>query len=170
MTATISPPRTRTPARTPLTTRQRLSRADVRWSPYLYVSPFFVLFALVGLFPLGYTFVVSLNHWDLLSGPGKCRRHYLGLRRARRRVHGIRPAIQAYGTDAVPGVFDLACPLLPPPGVGDAGDHVGHHRGRRRHTRRPRYSPRDWPPVGVGSGHLLGRPKMNRHSVQPSSS
>jgi cellobiose transport system permease protein len=54
-----------------LTPRQRLSRADVRWSPYLYVSPFFVLFALVGLFPLGYTFVVSLNHWDLLSGPGE---------------------------------------------------------------------------------------------------
>ena len=56
---------------TSLTVRQRLSRADVRWSPYLYISPFFLLFALVGLFPLGYTFVVSLNHWDLLTGPGE---------------------------------------------------------------------------------------------------
>ena len=39
-------------------------------SPYLYVSPFFVLFALIGLFPLGYTFVVSVHEWDLLTGQG----------------------------------------------------------------------------------------------------
>ena len=71
MTAITPLPRVRPPGRAPLTVRQRLSRADVRWSPYLYISPFFVLFALVGLFPLGYTFVVSLNHWDLLSGPGE---------------------------------------------------------------------------------------------------
>ncbi|MGV8846539.1 carbohydrate ABC transporter permease [Tessaracoccus sp.] len=57
--------------RQPLTRRQRLSRADVRYSPYLYVAPFFVLFALVGLFPLLYTFVVSLNDWNLLTGPGE---------------------------------------------------------------------------------------------------
>ena len=50
--------------------RQRLSRFDVKASPYLYVSPFFVLFALVGLFPLGYTFVVSVHEWDLLTGQG----------------------------------------------------------------------------------------------------
>jgi len=30
-----------------------------------------VLFAIVGLFPLVYTFVVSLNDWNLLSGPGQ---------------------------------------------------------------------------------------------------
>lgn len=53
-----------------LTWRQRLSRADVKYSPYVYVAPFFVLFALVGLFPLLYTFVVSLNDWDLLKGQG----------------------------------------------------------------------------------------------------
>ncbi len=34
------------------------------------MSPFFILFALVGLFPLGYTFVVSLHEWDLLTGQG----------------------------------------------------------------------------------------------------
>ena len=56
--------------RVALTPRQRLSRADARYSPYLYISPFFLLFARVGLFPLAYTFVVSLNDWDLLSGPG----------------------------------------------------------------------------------------------------
>ncbi|QEO14233.1 sugar ABC transporter permease [Agromyces intestinalis] len=50
--------------------RHRLSRFDVKASPYFYVSPFFILFALVGLFPLGYTFVVSLHEWDLLKGQG----------------------------------------------------------------------------------------------------
>jgi cellobiose transport system permease protein len=53
-----------------LTFRQRLSRWDVRYSPYAYVAPFFLLFGLVGLFPLVYTFVVSLNDWNLLTGPG----------------------------------------------------------------------------------------------------
>jgi len=55
---------------TRLTRRQRLSRLDVKASPYLYIAPFFVLFALIGLFPLVYTFVVSLNDWDILSGAG----------------------------------------------------------------------------------------------------
>lgn len=54
-----------------LTFRQRLSRWDVRYSPYAYVAPFFLLFGLVGLFPLVYTFVVSLNDWNLLTGPGE---------------------------------------------------------------------------------------------------
>jgi len=51
--------------------RHKLSRWDVRYSPYLYIAPFFILFGLVGLFPLAYTFVVSLNKWDLLQGPGE---------------------------------------------------------------------------------------------------
>ena len=50
--------------------RARLGALDVKASPYLYIAPFFILFALVGLFPLVYTFVVSINDWDLLSGPG----------------------------------------------------------------------------------------------------
>ena len=49
--------------------RARRRRGD-GLAPYLYVAPFFVLFGLVGLFPLVYTFVVSLNDWDLLGGPG----------------------------------------------------------------------------------------------------
>lgn len=53
-----------------LTLRQRLSRFDVKASPYLYISPFFLLFALTGLFPLGYTLVVSLHDWELLQGQG----------------------------------------------------------------------------------------------------
>ena len=49
---------------------QRLSRWDVKFSPYLYVSPFFVLFGVVGLFPLLYTGWVSLHDWDLIGGEG----------------------------------------------------------------------------------------------------
>lgn len=48
----------------------RLSRWDVKFSPYLYVSPFFVLFGVVGLFPLLYTGWVSLHDWDLIGGEG----------------------------------------------------------------------------------------------------
>jgi cellobiose transport system permease protein len=62
------PPR---PQREERSLANRLSRLDVKASPYLYIAPFFVLFALVGLFPLVYTFVVSLNHWNLLTGPGE---------------------------------------------------------------------------------------------------
>jgi cellobiose transport system permease protein len=58
-------------ARRALTFRQKLNRFDVKASPYFYVAPFFVLFGLVGLFPLAYTFVVSLNKWNLLTGPGE---------------------------------------------------------------------------------------------------
>ncbi|WP_165066670.1 carbohydrate ABC transporter permease [Marisediminicola senii] len=76
MTSTISrPPTTGDSPASPrasetLTFRQRVSRFDVRASPYLYIAPFFVLFAITGLFPLVYTFVVSLHDWELLAGQG----------------------------------------------------------------------------------------------------
>ena len=80
MTTTLPPrvdeatsPRNAAPQRP--TFRQRMSRFDLKASPYFYVSPFFLLFALVGLFPLGYTLVVSLHEWDLLTGQGP----YVGL-------------------------------------------------------------------------------------------
>lgn len=50
---------------------QRLGRWDVKLSPYLYVSPFFILFAITGLFPLLYTGYVSVHEWDLLGGQGE---------------------------------------------------------------------------------------------------
>jgi cellobiose transport system permease protein len=53
-----------------LAVSQQLGRWDVKYSPYLFVSPFFVLFALVGLFPLVYTGWVSLHDWDLIGGQG----------------------------------------------------------------------------------------------------
>ena len=51
--------------------RQTLGRWDVRLSPYLYISPFFLLFAVVGLFPLIYTGWVSLHEWSLIGGQGE---------------------------------------------------------------------------------------------------
>ena len=47
------------------------ARWDLTFSPYLFVSPFFILFALVGMFPLVYTAWVSLHAWDLLGGEGR---------------------------------------------------------------------------------------------------
>ena len=44
--------------------RARRSRWDVRLAPYVFVSPFFLLFAVVGLFPLAYTGYLSLFEWD----------------------------------------------------------------------------------------------------------
>lgn len=50
--------------------RHRVSRFDQNASPYLYISPFFLLFGLVGLFPLLYTVWVAVHEWDLLKGEG----------------------------------------------------------------------------------------------------
>jgi cellobiose transport system permease protein len=36
-----------------------------RLAPYLFISPFFILFGIFGLFPFGYNVVVSFRHWQL---------------------------------------------------------------------------------------------------------
>ena len=38
------------------------------WAPYLFISPFFILFSIFGVFTLLYTFWVSLHDWSLLGG------------------------------------------------------------------------------------------------------
>lgn len=48
----------------------RLSRWDVKLSPYLYISPFFILFLVTGLFPIAYTAVISFMDWDLVRNSG----------------------------------------------------------------------------------------------------
>jgi len=53
-----------------LSFRQRISRWDVKFSPYLYISPFFILFAVVGLFPIAFTAVISFQEWDLIRNEG----------------------------------------------------------------------------------------------------
>ncbi|KRD44612.1 ABC transporter permease [Cellulomonas sp. Root930] len=76
VTSTTSPQldsgRGRDPERAPRRVgfSQTLGRWDVKVSPYLYISPFFVLFALTGLFPLVYTAYVSVHDWNLIGGKG----------------------------------------------------------------------------------------------------
>jgi cellobiose transport system permease protein len=48
----------------------RLGQFEWKASPYIYVAPFFILFAIVGLFPLLYTMVVATRNWNTLTGDG----------------------------------------------------------------------------------------------------
>ncbi len=57
-------------SRSQLTFRQKVSRFDYTYSPYFYIAPFFILFALLGVFPIVYTMNVSLYDWHLLKGQG----------------------------------------------------------------------------------------------------
>lgn len=41
-----------------------------RYVPYLFISPFFILFGLFGLFPLLFSIVLSLHSWDPAAGLG----------------------------------------------------------------------------------------------------
>ncbi len=61
----------------PMAPRRRrwLSR---RWAPYVFISPFFVLFALFGLFPLLFSGYVSFFRWDAVAGLGGMRWEGLG--------------------------------------------------------------------------------------------
>ncbi|WP_374196231.1 carbohydrate ABC transporter permease [Agromyces sp. ISL-38] len=62
-------PSARTPTR--LAFGQRRTKWDMKLSPYLYISPFFILFIVTGLFPIGYTAVISFMDWDLVRGTGE---------------------------------------------------------------------------------------------------
>ena len=110
--------------RRPLTPRQRLSRADVRYSPYAYVAPFFLLFGLTGLFPLVYTLNVSLHEWDLLGGPGRVRRTGQLRRRA------DRPAVlelDAQHREHLPAVLGAAGDRRPGAGRAARPEPAGPH-------------------------------------------
>ena len=48
----------------------RLTKWDMKLSPYLYISPFFILFIVIGLFPIAYTAVISFMDWDLVRNTG----------------------------------------------------------------------------------------------------
>ncbi|NEG69881.1 carbohydrate ABC transporter permease [Bifidobacterium choloepi] len=48
--------------------RTRLGRFEWKASPYLYVAPFFLLFAVVGLFPLLYTMYIATRQYNTLTG------------------------------------------------------------------------------------------------------
>jgi cellobiose transport system permease protein len=76
VTATDTRPTTRTEnqpePRAPrvLSFSHRLSRWDLKLSPYLYISPFFILFAIVGIFPIAFTAIISFQNWDLVRNSG----------------------------------------------------------------------------------------------------
>ncbi|HEY2672257.1 MAG TPA: sugar ABC transporter permease [Rugosimonospora sp.] len=53
------------PPRPPRTTRSRLTWLDIKGSPYLYIAPFFIIFAVFMLYPLIYTLYVSTRNWTL---------------------------------------------------------------------------------------------------------
>lgn len=66
---TAAPPAGR-PARLPWTPwlpRARRHARRERFTPYLYISPFFLLFLAFGIVPLVYTGWVSLHEWQLLG-------------------------------------------------------------------------------------------------------
>lgn len=50
--------------------RWSLTRLDTTFSPYVYISPFFILFAIFGLFPIAYTGWIALHDWSLIGGQG----------------------------------------------------------------------------------------------------
>src|SRR5215203_4666836 len=87
--------------------RRRLSRLDTRFSPYLFISPFFLLFLLVGMFPLGYTAWVSVHDWGLLTGEGG----YTGLDNYRRVLedryfwNALRNTISIFLLSSIPQVL-----------------------------------------------------------------
>ncbi|MFD5225878.1 carbohydrate ABC transporter permease [Microbacterium sp. NPDC058342] len=62
-------PASRTGRRTEL--RSTLARWDVRYSPYAYIAPFFIVFGITGLFPLAYTGFIALHEWDIVRSSGE---------------------------------------------------------------------------------------------------
>jgi cellobiose transport system permease protein len=51
----------------PMIWRTRRSRWDMKFSPYAFVAPFFVLFAAFGLYPLLWTAWISLHRTELIN-------------------------------------------------------------------------------------------------------
>ena len=48
-----------------------------RWAPYVFISPFFILFGAFGLFPLLFSIVLSFHQWDPVAGFAGM--HWVGL-------------------------------------------------------------------------------------------
>src|SRR5262249_27053281 len=45
----------------------RLTRIDLKASPYLYIAPFFIVFGIFGLYPMLWTLWMSLHKWNLVD-------------------------------------------------------------------------------------------------------
>jgi cellobiose transport system permease protein len=74
-----------------------LRRLDPKLSPYLYVTPFFVVFGIFGLFPLAYTAYVSLTDRNLLNPVA----HFIGLHNYALLIH------DSYFWNAVENTFGI---------------------------------------------------------------
>ncbi|NMR19148.1 carbohydrate ABC transporter permease [Cellulomonas fimi] len=109
----ITPPRRATPPepahREPrrLGLAGRTGRWDVRLSPYLYISPFFLLFAVTGLFPLAYTAFVSVHEWHLIGGQGAFvgLQNYVDVVQAPRFATALRNTFSIFLLSSVPQVI-----------------------------------------------------------------
>lgn len=56
--------------RPPLPLSVRLDKFQRRYAPYFFISPFFILFAVFGLFPIVFSIYLSLQHWNPVQGLG----------------------------------------------------------------------------------------------------
>jgi multiple sugar transport system permease protein len=45
-----------------------LPRLSPRWAPYVFVAPFYLLFAVFGVFPLGFSLYLAFHSWEPTSG------------------------------------------------------------------------------------------------------
>ena len=52
-------------------------RLSPRWAPYVLISPFLVLFAVFGIFPLCFSLYLAFQSWEPTSGLGAM--EYVGL-------------------------------------------------------------------------------------------
>ncbi|MEW2380585.1 sugar ABC transporter permease [Micromonospora sp. NPDC047707] len=71
LSATTAPPSpaapTPPPSRRHRSRSSSLTRLDLRFSPYLYIAPFFVIFGIFGLYPMLRTAWMSLHDWNLIG-------------------------------------------------------------------------------------------------------
>jgi multiple sugar transport system permease protein len=56
---------------------QRRLRLPVAWAPYVFISPFLLLFAVFGVFPLVFSLVLAFQSWEPTAGLGAMR--FVGL-------------------------------------------------------------------------------------------
>jgi cellobiose transport system permease protein len=72
MTMTRTPPMRLDPPGVPGPARRRsgrLSRWDIKVSPYFYIAPFFIVFGIFGAYPMFRTLWMSFHNWDLVNEP-----------------------------------------------------------------------------------------------------
>jgi multiple sugar transport system permease protein len=68
-TASRTAARSKTPASAPRANAVKQRKPGLL-APYIFISPFYILFAMFGLFPLLFSLYVAFNAWDPVSGIG----------------------------------------------------------------------------------------------------